>query len=100
MPRNRNNHQNSASVRRRYESARARAAGATGDALNAALDVEQDAIKALEAAPATTVSEKLKKIDVLKSVLSEASAWNDGRDLALLESIRRDVQCLALGRIS
>ena len=50
--------------------------------------------EAISITPAMTMSGELKKLNVLVAAMTEASARNDGRDLALFQSIRRDVPAL------
>jgi hypothetical protein len=70
------------------------ASGSPALPLDDALDAERDAVEAIRTTPAVTVSDKLKKIDVLPDLTQVE--WLDGCDVRLLESIRRDVQ--AMGR--
>jgi hypothetical protein len=75
----------------RYRDAHLKCQRLSGDALNDALDVERDAVEALRATSTDAPSDVLKKVAALHAILTEASAWNDGRDVRLLQSIKRDL---------
>jgi hypothetical protein len=78
---------------RAYATAHARCQRLSGDALNAALDEERDALEAIGDAPAPTLTDIVAKIDVLIPLMRVD--WTDGRDARLLDSVRRDLQALS-----
>jgi hypothetical protein len=79
---------------RRYQDARAKCRVLSGDKLNSAQDEERDAIFDL-AASGTVDPKSIVKKQKIAIDLQREGPWLDGRDVRLLESIRRDVQAMA-----
>ena len=67
----------------------------SGDALYAARDEATEALDVLTRTPSESLGDIGEKLKVLQGLMQEGR-WFDGRDLQLLDSIRRDVKAMVL----
>jgi hypothetical protein len=79
---------------RRYALAAARCKRLSGDSLSAAQDKEAEAISALTTYPTSVPKDIAKKVSIAIGLLPEGP-WLDGRDVAMLESVERDLKALS-----
>jgi hypothetical protein len=80
----------------RYTDANSRCHALSGEALEAAMDDERDAIFAMIDADSDDLDAVIKKLTALKAMLKLlGDSWSDQREFKLIDSIKRDLRALA-----
>ena len=80
----------------RYVDARERIAASTGTALEAAYEVEAEAVARLCSAPAHSAVDMLHKLEAIADSLDGVVGWFDRREHLLVQSLAADLKRLEL----